>query len=84
VRQFGATTLDGSRAGAALHVAHVHVISMPMSIDAIPILDEAIDAQERTGEQAYLGHMAKRPVASAALDVRAAVRGTSQRDGSID
>jgi hypothetical protein len=54
-----------------------------MSIDAIPIFDEALDTQERTGEQAYLGHMAKRLVASAELDVRAATRGTSQRDGPI-
>ncbi len=46
--QLGATPLDGSRAGAKLHLAHVHVISLPMSIDAIPIFDEALDAQERT------------------------------------
>jgi hypothetical protein len=31
------------------------MIGLPMSIDAIAILDEALNAQERTGEQAYLG-----------------------------
>jgi nucleotide-binding universal stress UspA family protein len=60
-------------AGAALHLAHVHVISVPMSMDAIPVFDEAQDAQNRTYEGAYLAGLAQRLAADRGLRVTTTV-----------
>ena len=46
--------------GADLHLAHVHVISVPMSMDAIPVFDEQQDARNRTYEHQYLANLAER------------------------
>jgi nucleotide-binding universal stress UspA family protein len=47
-------------AGAVLHLAHVHVITVPLSLDAIPVFDERQDAQNRTDEGVYLAGLAQR------------------------
>jgi nucleotide-binding universal stress UspA family protein len=61
------------QAGAALHLVHVHVITVPISVDAIPVFDEALDAQDRAREQAYLDNLARRLSAGSALRVITAV-----------
>jgi nucleotide-binding universal stress UspA family protein len=48
------------RAGATLHLVHVHAITTPISVDAIPVYDEALDAQDRARERAYLDDLARR------------------------
>ena len=47
--QFGEHALPLARAiarqtSATLHLVHVHVIRVPISVDAIPVFDEALDA----------------------------------------
>jgi nucleotide-binding universal stress UspA family protein len=62
--QFGEHALPLARAiacqtGATLHLVHVHVITVPISVDAIPVFDEALDAHDRAREQAYLDALAQ-------------------------
>jgi nucleotide-binding universal stress UspA family protein len=76
--QFGEHALPLARAiacqtGATLHLVHVHVITVPISVDAIPLFDEALDAQDRAREQAYLDNLARRVSTSGALHVTTAV-----------
>jgi len=59
--------------GATLHLVHVHVITVPISVDAIPIFDEAMDAQDRAREQAYLDNLARRLSNDGAVRVTTAV-----------
>lgn len=76
--QFGEHALPLARAiacqsGATLHLVHVHVVRMPISVDAIPIFDEAIDAQDRAREQAYLDALARRISSDGAVRITTAV-----------
>ena len=76
--QFGEQALPLARAiacqtSATLHLVHVHVISVPISVDAIPVFDEALDAQDRAREQEYLDDLARRLSAGGALRVTTAV-----------
>jgi nucleotide-binding universal stress UspA family protein len=76
--QFGEHALPLARAvarqtSAVLHLVHVHVIAVPISVDAIPIFDEALDAQDRAREQAYLDGLAQRLSADGAVQVITAV-----------
>jgi nucleotide-binding universal stress UspA family protein len=76
--QFGEHALPLARAiarqtGATLHLVHVHVISVPISVDAIPVFDEALDAQDRAREQSYLDGLARRLSAGGALTITTAV-----------
>jgi nucleotide-binding universal stress UspA family protein len=76
--QFGEHALPLARAiarqiGATLHLVHVHVISVPISVDAIPVFDEALDAQDRAREQAYLDGLARRLSTGGELEVTTAV-----------
>lgn len=59
--------------GATLHLVHVHVITVPISVDAIPVFDEALDAQDRAREQEYLDNLARRFSAGGAVHVTTAV-----------
>jgi nucleotide-binding universal stress UspA family protein len=76
--QFGEHALPLARAiacqtGATLHLVHVHVITVPISVDAIPVFDEALDAQDRAREQAYLDTLARRLSNNGAVRVTTAV-----------
>lgn len=76
--QFGEHALPLARAiarqtGATLHLVHVHVITVPISVDAIPIFDEALDAQDRAREQTYLDDLARRLSTGGALSITTAV-----------
>jgi nucleotide-binding universal stress UspA family protein len=76
--QFGEHALPLARAiarqtGATLHLVHAHVIRVPISVDAIPIFDEALDAQDRAREQAYLDDLAQRLSTGGAFSVITAV-----------
>jgi nucleotide-binding universal stress UspA family protein len=76
--QFGEHALPLARAiarqtGATLHLVHVHVISVPISVDAIPVFDEALDAQDRAREQTYLDDLARRLSTGGALRITTAV-----------
>jgi nucleotide-binding universal stress UspA family protein len=76
--QFGEHALPLARAiacrtGATLHLVHVHVIAVPISVDAIPVFDEALDAQDRAREQAYLDNLARRLSNDRAVRVTTAV-----------
>jgi nucleotide-binding universal stress UspA family protein len=68
------------QAGAVLHLAHVHVVAATLSFDAIPFFDEALDAQDRAREQAYLDTMARRLRAGGDLCVRTTVLDESIAD----
>ena len=75
---FGEHALPLARAiarqtSATLHLVHVHVISVPISVDAIPVFDEALDAQDRAREQAYLDGLALRLSTGGELAVTTAV-----------
>jgi nucleotide-binding universal stress UspA family protein len=61
------------QAGATLHLVHVHVITVPISVDAIPIFDATLDAQDRAREQAYLDDLARRLSIDGALRITTAV-----------
>jgi nucleotide-binding universal stress UspA family protein len=76
--QFGEHALPLAHAiarqtGATLHLVHVHVITVPISVDAIPVFDEALDAQDRAREQTYLDDLARRLSSGGALRVITAV-----------
>lgn len=76
--QFGEHALPLARAiarqtGATLHLVHVHMITVPISVDAIPIFDEALDAQDRAREQTYLDDLARLLSTGGALRVTTAV-----------
>jgi nucleotide-binding universal stress UspA family protein len=75
---FGEHALPLARAiarqtSATLHLVHVHVISVPISVDAFPVFDEALDAQDRAREQAYLDGLARRLSTGGELAVTTAV-----------
>jgi nucleotide-binding universal stress UspA family protein len=59
--------------GATLHLVHVHVITALISVDAIPVFDEALDAQDRAREQTYLDNLARRLSHDGAVRVTTAV-----------
>jgi len=48
------------RSGAQLHLAHVHVPSKPLGVDAMPALDGTIDAANRVREEVYLASIVRR------------------------
>jgi len=66
--------------GAVLHLAHAHVVTVALSFDAIPFFDEALDAEDRAREQAYLNTMAQHLRAGADLCVRTALLDESIAD----
>jgi len=69
-----------SQAGAVLNLAHVHIATVALSLDAIPFFDEALDAQDRAREQAYLDTIAQRLAAGGELCVRTALLDESIAD----
>ncbi|MBK9713940.1 MAG: universal stress protein [Kouleothrix sp.] len=66
------------RAGASLHLAHIHVIGVPMTLDSVPMFDTAMDTQSRQQEQVYLARLAQQLEAGGELRVT-----TSLLDGAV-
>jgi nucleotide-binding universal stress UspA family protein len=52
---------------------HVHIITAPISLDSIPVFDEALDAQDRARDQAYLDDLARQLSSDGAVRVTTAV-----------
>ncbi len=48
------------RAGATLHLAHVHASALPVSIDGVTLYDAAMEQRSRAREREYLANLAQR------------------------
>ena len=55
--------------GATLHLVHVHVITTTILVEAMPVFDEVLDAEDRARTQAYLDKLAQRVSADGTVRV---------------